>query len=564
MPFLRRRQEDERDFSAAPPPVPPPVPEPSPAPEVLPPEPAVESQFRLVEGADEMLDMPLGTLIFRAGLIAPQQLEDALAEGLRSGKRLGEVLLGRGWLSEEDLSRLLAGQKGLPYADIERIAIDRELARSLSYDDARREMALPLVIEFGAPVVAVCDPDEGAMERLRAQLGPETRFVIAAPSALTRLIDEVIGGAAASASTLLTTPVAPEQAQPELLIGEPAPVEAPPAFAEEPVAPLAQEEPVPSEAPVPLIVEGEIDYPTFDSYDDADVIGAPLEQLPADVQAGEYGYYEDPALLEANSWQPGEFGSNSVEPAPEASAPDAVEYETAAYEQPPEAEQPPVESRQDVPTEELASEPAPIYAEAPEQTVEETVGEEPVEVGASTPPWMRGEVNVITADVADFIDSSVSEAPAVEWQPEASSEQPEAADAWEPSAEPGQNAAEAFAPLDPTSEAGAGQVAEPPAEAPAPMEAERADAGRGEYELVLRLSDGDRIPVGTHPSLEAAQAQAGEIAKQFSDATDGGWPFIGGRYLRPETIVSIDVEHHESGWSGSGSRGRMFTGETSS
>jgi len=55
--------------------------------------------------------------------------------------------------------------------------------------------------------------------------------------------------------------------------------------------------------------------------------------------------------------------------------------------------------------------------------------------------------------------------------------------------------------------------------------------------------------------------QAGEIVKQFSDVKDGGWPFIGGRYLRPETIVSIDVEHQATGWSGSGSRGRMFTGD---
>src|SRR5665811_384092 len=95
--------------AAAPPPAPdaPPPSQPLQAPEIQS-EAPVESQFRPVEGADEMLDMPLGTLIFRAGLIAPQQLEDALAEGLRSGKRLGEVLLSRGWLREDDLSRLLA------------------------------------------------------------------------------------------------------------------------------------------------------------------------------------------------------------------------------------------------------------------------------------------------------------------------------------------------------------------------------------------------------------------------------------------------------------------------
>ena len=111
-------------------------------------------------------------------------------------------------------------------------------------------------------------------------------------------------------------------------------------------------------------------------------------------------------------------------------------------------------------------------------------------------------------------------------------------------------------------EAGSDPVAEPAAEAPAPAEAEHADDDRGEYELVLRLSGGDRVPIGTFSSLDEAQVQAGEVVKQFSDVQEGGWPFIGGRYLRPETIVSIDIEHQDTGWSGSGSRGRMFTGDS--
>jgi len=561
VPFLRRRQEDERDLSAAvpsPPALePPPAPEPPPVPEVQP-ERAVASQFQPVEGADEMLDMPLGTLIFRAGLIAPQQLEDALAEGLRSGKRLGEVLLSRGWLSEEDLSRLLAGQKGLPYADVERVAIDYELAHSLSYEDARREMALPLVTEFGAPVVAVCDPDEGVMERLRAQLGPETRFVIAAPGALTRLTDVVLGGGAAPASTLLVTPPVPEQGQPEPLLAGPTSAEAPPAFAEEPAASPAQEEQAAREEFVPLINPGEIDYPTFDSYNESSrppVFGPALEQLPPGAQTGEYGYFGDSSLLEGNAWQPGE-------PAPEAAAPGAEEY--TAYEQPPEGEPPAAESWQETPPEavqEPAPEPAPSYEETPEQPAEEiTAAGEAVEVGAVTPAWMRGEVNVITADVADFIESGVSEAPGsiaqpgTDWQPEAAGEETEPVaeegDAWEPS---------------PATEGSAEEVVvetPDPAEAPAPAETRTADADRGEYELILRLSDGDRVQIGTYSSLEEAQVQAGEIVTQFSDVKDGSWPFIGGRYLRPETIVSIDIEHQAAGWSGSGSRGRMFTGES--
>ena len=669
MPFHRRKQESEPDTPT--PDVPPVAPEPAAAAPVLPPPPEVplpseplqmpeaqpetpvESQFQPVEGADEMLDMPLGTLIFRAGLIAPQQLEDALAEGLRSGKRLGEVLLSRGWLSEEDLARLLAGQKGLPYADLDKIAIDRELARAMSYDDARSEMALPVVTEFGLPVVAMADPDETAMERLRAQLGPEVRFVVGAPSVLVRLIDEVLGDAPTPGLV-----VAPATTDYQFAPVEPAPVAAPvaePATEPEsaPLEPVAvdssdQEAPAPAPEPStheirPIIVEGEIEYPTFGEFQpipETESITKPEEQLPAEVQMGEFGYYDDPSLLEGNAWRAGEAGPPPPAEPPEEStdlsagqygAEQPVEGAEAPIE---EAEQPIEEAEQPIeeaeqPFEEAA---APIEeaeqpveeAEAPvEQAWEETppeVAPEPVasydkesayeqppegaeEVADASsgeedqpltaPAWMRGEVNVITADVADFIDSGASVAPdtpstpagesgdvaADESQPVVSEDEAAAetapivedeaeAEAVEPApSEPA--AAEigtepptwASEPAEPAKEVTAEDADNAPTEpAAAAQEVLASGSEHGAFELVLRLVDGDRIPIGSFDSVDKAQDKAAEVVKQFAETEEGRWPFIGGRFLRPETIVSIDVEQHGSGWGGSNARGRMFSG----
>ncbi|HYZ18580.1 MAG TPA: hypothetical protein VE615_03460, partial [Gaiellaceae bacterium] len=115
---------------AAVPPLAPPAPaEPVAAPEQAP-EPAPAAAAPAAAEADAppepaaMRDVPLGTLIFRAGLLAEEQLEDALQEGMRSGKRLGEVLLERGWLHERDLGRLLAGQKGLPFVELSGVMPD--------------------------------------------------------------------------------------------------------------------------------------------------------------------------------------------------------------------------------------------------------------------------------------------------------------------------------------------------------------------------------------------------------------------------------------------------------
>jgi hypothetical protein len=613
VPFLRRRQEDEPAPAAAAPTAPAaPAPE-TPAPAEPVPEtqvePQVESQFQLVEGADEMLDMPLGTLIFRAGLIAPQQLEDALAEGLRSGKRLGEVLLGRGWLSEEDLARLLAGQKGLPYADVERVAVDRELARTMSYEDARNEMALPLVIEFGLPVVAMCDPDEAAMERLRAWTGPDTRFVVAAPSALSRLIDEVLGEAQPT-SGLLVAPTEADQAeapaeefvQEEAVEPQPEP-DSEPALAasaeEEVVAAVSEDE---TSEVRPIVGEGEIDYPTLSGYEaipELEKIGSPDEQLPVEVQMDDYGYYEDPSLLEGNAWQAGEPGppavEEPVEPEPEEPEAEAIEPELAEPEQRVSntwQESPPAPSP-------LAEEPAP-GAEEPARPLEEEAIAPAGEDDLLTPAWMQGEVNVVTADVADFIDhgdspTSTGEAPPAEGPPpveeieqqveatppleDAGIEvEPEGASGFEPPAVPAAEEEMEASEAVPEAEVVDELVLQPPASS-----AEESEPGEGgevsegptaatepapelthehaaQYELVLRLSDGDRVPIGTFARIEEAQEKAAEIVKQFTDAKDGSWPFISGRFLRPETIVSIDMEEHSAGWGGSGSRGRMFSG----
>ncbi len=574
-----------------------------------------------------MLDMPLGTLIFRAGLIAPQQLEDALAEGLRSGKRLGEVLLSRGWLSEEDLSRLLAGQKGLPYADLEKIAIDRELAQAMNYDDARSEMALPVVTEFGLPVVAMADPDEAAMERLRAQLGPEVRFVVGAPSVLAHLIDEVLGGAPAPG--LLVTPVADEQyASTESIAADQYPSDEPPPAEPVPLETAVEPEPSPPEPKVldvsdqeapapapdvagqevrPIIAEGEVDYPTFSEYQpipEAETIGGPDEQLPAEVQSGEYGYYDDPSLLEGNAWQAGETGPPAAD-----TNPGADQYDTGQpleeTEQPfAEAEAPPEQAREEpiqepppegvsetvVPdVEEPALEQAP---ELPEEVAGAPSGEE--DPTATTPAWMRGEVNVITADVVDFIESGAPDAPETssvgnsetaegetgpvtgedESPVEVAPPLEDATDAEAVESAPSEPTAEelgveppswASEPNEVAEEVAAEATADVPPESAAAEEVSAPQSNRGEFELVLRLVDGDRVPIGSFTSVDEAQVKAAEVVKQFAEIEEGSWPFVGGRFLRPETIVSIDVEQQQQGsdWGGSNSRGRMFSGDES-
>ena len=89
-------------------------------------------------------------------LLPAETIENALEEGVKTGRRLGEILIERGLLQEEDLTRLLAGQKGLPFVSLRAEQIDPEATRMLRpTNQARLFSALPIRFEEGLPLVAV-------------------------------------------------------------------------------------------------------------------------------------------------------------------------------------------------------------------------------------------------------------------------------------------------------------------------------------------------------------------------------------------------------------------------
>ena len=169
-------------------------------------------------------DAPLGTLIYRAGLVAAKELEEALEEGVKTGRRLGEILVARGLLQETDLARVLAGQKGLRYVGLEGHEVDPAATALLSEHQARTFRALPIGFEDGLPLVAMADPENEAVRReLVALFGGGAHFLLAANDELANAIQR----AYASAPPQAPAPLAPVPPAPALLRLEPEPAPEP-------------------------------------------------------------------------------------------------------------------------------------------------------------------------------------------------------------------------------------------------------------------------------------------------------------------------------------------------
>jgi Type II secretion system (T2SS), protein E, N-terminal domain len=111
---------------------------------------------------------PLGFLLSQAGLLAPGEVDFALARARSEGRRLGEIVIEYGLVTSSDVIRLVAEQRGLPFLDIAPLSVDPAAARLLPIDLAHSLRTLPIGFVRGLPVVALADPtDDDAMHGTR-------------------------------------------------------------------------------------------------------------------------------------------------------------------------------------------------------------------------------------------------------------------------------------------------------------------------------------------------------------------------------------------------------------
>lgn len=136
-------------------------------------------------------NVPLGTLVLRAGLMPEEHIQDALQEAVARGRKLGEELVDRG-LAERELTRLLAAQHAQPFVDLTQFPIDWDAARLLPPSVAQAHCALPIAQDLDEVVVAVPDPEDARQrERLRKALQRHIRLVAAARGDIKEAIQAV-------------------------------------------------------------------------------------------------------------------------------------------------------------------------------------------------------------------------------------------------------------------------------------------------------------------------------------------------------------------------------------
>ncbi|WP_046173972.1 GspE/PulE family protein [Domibacillus indicus] len=132
----------------------------------------------------------LGDLLVESGLISEEQLSLALTEK-KSSQKLGDVLLSRGFITEQQLIEVLEFQLGIPHVSLYRYPIDIKLLSLVSKDMAKKSLIIPLKKEENRLFVAMADPmDYFTVEDLRLATGFQIETAIATKQDILRAINK--------------------------------------------------------------------------------------------------------------------------------------------------------------------------------------------------------------------------------------------------------------------------------------------------------------------------------------------------------------------------------------
>lgn len=134
----------------------------------------------------------IGDLLVEHKFISEAQLQQALAEQKKTGRKLGRVLVESGFVGEDQLLELLSEQLDIPYVDLSRFELNPDLVSKLPETYARRYRALVLKETPNGLLVGMGDPtDIFAFDELARILKTSMQIACVKESDLLQNIDRL-------------------------------------------------------------------------------------------------------------------------------------------------------------------------------------------------------------------------------------------------------------------------------------------------------------------------------------------------------------------------------------
>ncbi len=136
-------------------------------------------------------NLRLGDILLAKGIITAAQINEALKLQEATGKKLGQVIVDRGWVSEQEILKALSEQLSVPYIRLKAGLYDPEVVGLLDKNVAKRLKVLPLFKIRGELSLATADAQAvPSFNEVEERLGCRVRPILARREDILESINE--------------------------------------------------------------------------------------------------------------------------------------------------------------------------------------------------------------------------------------------------------------------------------------------------------------------------------------------------------------------------------------
>jgi type IV pilus assembly protein PilB len=142
------------------------------------------------EGRDPRQTRFIGDVVVELGYAPLTEVEKAIAASRATGRRTGEILLGNGTLTPDQLARVIAERFGVAHLDLAVFKVDMSAANVVSVAAARRYEAVPVhFVDDRTLLVAMADPGNVlVIDDVALMTGYEVKAAVASREDIAALI----------------------------------------------------------------------------------------------------------------------------------------------------------------------------------------------------------------------------------------------------------------------------------------------------------------------------------------------------------------------------------------
>ncbi|MBI5024124.1 MAG: Flp pilus assembly complex ATPase component TadA [Candidatus Omnitrophica bacterium] len=150
------------------------------------------------------MSVRIGEILVEKQLITEEQLVRAVAEHQKSKEFLGQTLIRLGFISEEKLLKVLAGQQGLPFLNLRDVKFDDEIIKKMPAKFAWHYKIMPITLKGNVLTVATSNPfDMWSIDDLETNLGYRVETALALSSDIVEAIRKYYGVGAETIERIL-------------------------------------------------------------------------------------------------------------------------------------------------------------------------------------------------------------------------------------------------------------------------------------------------------------------------------------------------------------------------